>query len=117
MATVRTGTCRSLAAFAAFSIGILVLPLAAQTIAAPGLSAPGTIYYDALGTPTIKAATSYDVAFLQGYAEAKARFFEMDFDRRAASGTLAALVGHAALANDVQTRTLGLDRAAFATWQ
>lgn len=117
MATVRTGTRRSLAAFAAFSIGILALPLAAQTITAPGLSAPGTIYYDALGTPTIKAATSYDVAFLQGYAQAKARFFEMDFDRRAASGTLAALVGHAALANDVQTRTLGLDRAAFATWQ
>ena len=117
MATVRAGTCRSLAAFAAFSIGILSLPLAAQTITAPGLSAPGTIYYDALGTPTIKATNSYDVAFLQGYAQAKARFFEMDFDRRAAGGTLAALVGHAALANDVQTRTLGLDRAAFATWQ
>ncbi len=117
MTTVRAGSRRSLAAFAAFSIGILSLPLAAQTISAPGLSAPGTIYYDALGTPTIKASTSYDVVFLQGYAQAKARFFEMDFDRRAAGGTLAELVGQAALANDVQTRTLGLDRAAFATWQ
>ncbi|MGH8040775.1 MAG: penicillin acylase family protein [Rudaea sp.] len=117
MSIVRAGSGRAITAFAAFSIGILSLPLAAQTIAAPGLSAPGTIYYDALGTPTIKASTSYDVAFLQGYAQAKARFFEMDFDRRAAGGTLAELVGQAALANDVQTRTLGLDRAAFATWQ
>ncbi len=121
MATVRTGKRRNLAAFAALSICTFCVPLAAQTssqtITAPGLSAPGTIYYDTLGMPTIKAANSYDVAFLQGYAQAKARFFEMDFNRRAASGRLAELVGKAALASDVQTRTLGLDRAAFATWQ
>ncbi|HZP68222.1 MAG TPA: penicillin acylase family protein [Rudaea sp.] len=94
------------------------LPAHATTsaIAAPGLSAPGSISYDALGTPTIQAATQNDAAFLQGYAQAKARFFEMDFDRRAASGTLAELVGSAALANDVQTRTLGLRRAAWLTW-
>ncbi len=100
----------------AFSIFIAaVLPLSAQTISAPGLSAPGKISYDALGTPTIQAANEDDVAFLQGYAQAKARFFEMDFDRRAASGTLAELVGQPALANDVQSRTLGLRRAAWTT--
>ncbi len=97
-----------------FALG--ALPLAAQTISAPGLSAPGSISYDALGTPTIKAATEYDVSFLQGYAQAKARFFEMDFTRRAASGTLAELVGASALPSDVQTRTLGLRRAAWASW-
>ena len=94
----------------------MALPAAAQTITAPGLSAPGSISYDALGTPTIQAASDNDAAFLQGYAHAKARFFEMDFDRRAASGTLAELVGAAALPSDVQTRTLGLRRAAWATW-
>lgn len=106
--------------FFAFSICIGALALSAQisaqTISAPGLSAPGKISYDALGTPTIQAANDNDAAFLQGYAQAKARFFEMDFDRRAASGTLAELVGEAALANDVQSRTLGLRRAAWATW-
>jgi penicillin amidase len=117
MNPMRAGNRRLAAAVAALSISMLSLPLAAQTISAPGLSAPGAIYYDALGTPTIKAATQYDVAFLQGYAQAKARFFEMDFNRRAASGRLAELVGVSALASDVQTRTLGLDRAAFATWQ
>src|SRR5574337_208274 len=93
MATVSTGERRRLAAFAALSICAFCAPLAAQTssqtITAAGLSAPGTIYYDALGMPTLKAATS----------------------------RLAELVGKAALASDVQTRTLGLDRAAFATWQ
>src|SRR5205823_4975303 len=96
---------------------ITLLPLAAYAAMAPGLSAPATISYDALGTPTIQAATGNDAAYLQGFAQANARFFEMDFDRRAASGTLAELVGSAALANDVQTRTLGLRRAAWATWQ
>ena len=88
----------------------------ASAITAPGLHSSGSITYDALGTPTIQAATQNDVAFLQGYAQAQARFFEMDFDRRAASGTLAELVGESALANDVQVRTLGLGRAAWATW-
>ena len=92
-------------------------PAVAAAISAPGLSQPGTISYDALGTPTIRAANQNDVAFLQGYAEAQARFFEMDFDRRAAAGNLAELVGINALSNDVQSRTLGLGRAAWATWQ
>ena len=113
----RSGCGRNGRIVLAFCIFIgAVLPLSAQTISAPGLSAPGRISYDALGTPTIQASTENDVAFLQGYAQAKARFFEMDFDRRAASGTLAELVGQAALANDVQSRTLGLRRAAWATW-
>ena len=101
-----------------FSIfGLCSSAALADTISAPGMSAPGTLVYDSLGMPTITAATDNDAAFLQGYAQAKARFFEMDFNRRAISGTLAALVGQSALANDVQSRTLGLRRAALASWQ
>jgi len=101
-----------------FSIFALCSTVAwADMISAPGMSAPGTLVYDSLGMPTITAATDNDVAFLQGYAQAKARFFEMDFNRRAVGGTLAELVGQAALANDVQSRTLGLRRAALASWQ
>ncbi len=117
MSVSRSGCGRRCRVVLALSILVAAsLPLSAQTITAPGLTAPGTISYDALGTPTIQAATDNDAYFLQGYAQAKARFFEMDFDRRAAGGTLAELVGSAALANDVQTRTLGLDRAAWASW-
>ncbi|MEP6485204.1 MAG: penicillin acylase family protein [Rudaea sp.] len=116
MSLARAGVCRS--RILAFSIcATFALPGTAASISAPGLSSPGTIYYDALGTPTIQAANQNDVAFLQGYAQANARFFEMDFDRRAAGGNLAELVGVSALSNDVQTRTLGLSRAAWTTWQ
>ena len=90
---------------------------AADPIKIPQLSGPASIAYDAEGIPLIKAANEYDVAFLQGVAHARDRFFEMDFNRRGASGSVAELVGPTALANDVQTRTLGLRRAAWATWQ
>ena len=89
---------------------------AATTITAPGLGAPGKITYDAAGAPTIQASSDNDAAFLQGYAHAQYRFFQMDLTRRAVSGNLAALVGPSQLANDVQARTLGLRRAAERTW-
>lgn len=101
------------------SCALLVLsaPLAAQTLIAPGMTAPGSISYNAEGVPTISAANDNDAAFLQGYAHAKDRFYQMDYTRRAVSGTLAELVGPAALSNDIQTRTLGLRRSAERTWR
>ncbi|MEB3323287.1 MAG: penicillin acylase family protein, partial [Synechococcaceae cyanobacterium] len=41
--------------------------------------------------------------------------FQMDYQRRIASGTLAELLGPAALPNDVQTRTIGIRRGAQAS--
>lgn len=87
----------------------------AQTVA-PGLIANGSISIDAEGVPTIVAQNDLDMAFLQGYIHARDRFFQMDFTRRGASGTVAELVGQAALANDVQIRTLGLRRAAWESY-
>ena len=92
-------------------------PLLAQTMIAPGMTAPGSISYNAEGVPIISAANDNDAAFLQGYAHARDRFYQMDFTRRAVSGTLAELVGPTALANDIQTRTLGLRRGAERTWR
>lgn len=88
----------------------------AQTITAPGLKAPGSISYDAEGVPTILASSDEDAAFLLGYAHARDRMFQMDYLRRVASGTFAELAGSAALASDVQLRTLGLRRAAWASY-
>src|SRR5262249_40874462 len=102
----------------AFSISLAcTAPAFATPVPAPGLAAPGSISYDALGMPTIQATNDNDVAFLQGYAHAQYRFFEMDLTRRSVSGSLAALVGASQLANDVQVRTLGLRRAAEATFE
>src|SRR5690606_22806989 len=46
-----------------------------------------------------------------GYTHAQDRLFQMDASRRQADGTLAELLGPAALAGDVQMRTFGLRRA------
>ncbi len=92
------------------------LSASAQTIDVPGLGDDVTVYTDADGIPTIVGETEADVTFVQGYLHARDRFFQMDFLRRVASGTLAELLGEGALANDIQLRTLGLRRAALATW-
>jgi len=113
----RTGATRHLLSAAlAAALASSAFAASAQTIIAPGLSAPGSIVYDAEGMPVIRAATENDAAFLTGWAHARDRFWQMDVTRRQASGTLAELLGPAALASDVQTRTLGLRRAAEATW-
>ncbi len=89
----------------------------AQTLRAPMMSAPGSVSWDAEGIPLIRGATDNDVAFLQGWAHARDRFFQMDLTRRSVHGTLAELVGPGVLADDVQARTIGLGRAALRTWQ
>ena len=113
--SMQGGRCRRLLALA---VGLALAGAAsAEPIKVAELRAAASLSLDAEGIPLIKAQNELDLAFLQGYAHARDRFFQMDFSRRGASGTVAELVGQTALANDVQTRTLGLRRAAWATWQ
>jgi penicillin amidase len=88
-----------------FSSVALAQPLA-------GLQNPASIAVDVEGIPHVRAVNEHDLYFMQGWVHARERLFQMDYNRRLASGTLAELVGSAALASDVQMRTLGLRRAA-----
>jgi len=78
----------------------------------PGLQAPAQLITDANGITHVAAVNEDDVYFLQGWVHARDRFFQMDYNRRLASGTLAELLGAGALSSDVQLRTIGLRRAA-----
>ncbi len=78
----------------------------------PGLIDEARVVRDANGIPHIFATNDHDVAFLQGYVHAEDRFFQMDYYRHVASGTLAEMVGNAALPSDVKLRTIGIRRAA-----
>jgi penicillin amidase len=78
----------------------------------PGLKAAARITRDTDGIAHIRAQNEHDLFFLQGYVHAQDRLFQMDVSRREASGTLAELLGPAALPQDVQLRTIGLRRAA-----
>lgn len=78
----------------------------------PGLKSSGSILRDVDGIPHIIARNEHDLIFLQGWAHARDRLFQMDVSRRTASGTLAELLGGPALGSDVLLRSLGLRRAA-----
>jgi penicillin amidase len=106
------------------SLAILAAPVvalgdASQGVAPdqlPGLKAAATITRDGHGIAHIRAGNEHDLFFLQGYVHAEDRLFQMDSNRRLASGTLAELLGPGALESDVQLRTIGIRRAAERSW-
>jgi len=87
------------------------LPETSGEIAAP-VSARATIARDALGVPHIEGATWEDAIFLQGYATAQDRMWQMDALRRLAAGELAEVVGKSALESDQEARRLRLGQIA-----
>ena len=72
--------------------------------AVAGLSAAVAIERDALGVPTIRAATRLDAARALGFLHAQDRFFQMDLMRRTGAGELAELFGPAAAKLDEGVR-------------
>ena len=98
-------------------LALLVLLLVLETRAwgaerLAGLLQPASVTVDEEGISHVRARNEHDLYFLQGWVHAGDRLFQMDYNRRVASGRLAELVGTAALPSDVQLRTIGLRRAA-----
>lgn len=93
----------------------LATVLAALSVSAADPLPPddrAVIYRDVDGIIHIVAPNEIDAVFAQGWAHARDRFFQMDTQRRQASGTLAELLGESVIDDDVLLRTLGLRRAA-----
>ncbi len=82
-----------------------------------GHAAPITIETDARGVPTIRARSTPDAFFGLGYAHAKDRLWQMEFQRRVGAGRLAEILGPGALAADRFLRTVGFQRAAESAWR
>jgi len=87
------------------------LPQTSGTLRA-AVGAKATVERDALGVPHITAATIEDALFLQGYATAQDRLWQMDVLRRVAAGRLAEVLGPAALEADREARRLRTERVA-----
>ena len=77
-----------------------------------GLDQRGEIVRDAYGVPHIYAQTAHDLFYLQGYATAQDRLFQLDLFRRTGRGRLSEVLGDAGLETDKFIRTIGLARAA-----
>src|SRR6266705_4317105 len=63
-------------------------PVTGTLVKLPELRAAAQITRDTLGIAHIAARNEHDLFFLQGYVHAQDRLFQMDIDRRLASGTL-----------------------------
>jgi penicillin G amidase len=83
------------------------LPKVSGTLRAP-LQAPGLIKRDARGVPHIEAASFQDVVFLQGYATAQDRLWQMDGLRRFGAGELSEVFGPGTVQQDITMRRLRL---------
>ncbi|MEZ4386341.1 MAG: penicillin acylase family protein [Candidatus Krumholzibacteriia bacterium] len=97
----------TLALLAALAVVLLVrgsLPRLDGRADLAGLAAPVSVTRDSLGVPDITADSRADLARALGYLHAQDRFFQMDLQRRAAAGELAALLGPALLDTDRDVR-------------
>jgi penicillin amidase len=72
----------------------------------PGLSAAGEIIVDRAGVPHIYAADAHDGFFLQGYAVARDRLWQIDLWRKRGLGRLSASFGPNFVAQDRASRLL-----------
>ncbi|MBM7703962.1 penicillin acylase family protein [Metabacillus iocasae] len=91
-------------------------PQTSGTLQIKGLEHPVTVVRDEQGVPHIQAETERDLYIAQGFVTAQDRMFQMDLSRRQASGRLSEVVGEAAVNRDKYFRTLGLRRAAIASY-
>ena len=77
-----------------------------------GLQSGAEIIRDKWGVPHIYASNLRDLFFAVGYAQAQDRLWQMDFNRRLASGRLAEVLGEPAVEIDRLIRRAGFRRAA-----
>ena len=92
------------------------LPETSGNITAP-IHGPATITRDSRGVPHIRASSWEDAVFLQGFAMAQDRMWQMDATRRLAGGDLAEVVGPLAVEGDRDARRLRMARIADAQEQ
>jgi len=92
------------------------LPELGGTATLDGLDGPVEIFRDALGVPHLRAGTTHNAFFAQGYVHAQDRLWQMDYDRRRAAGRWAEWAGPAWVEQDILMRRLGLAASAEADY-
>jgi penicillin G amidase len=80
------------------------------TVSIKGIIHPVEVLRDRWGVPHIYAQTDADLFFAQGYVHAQDRLWQMDLNRRLASGRLSEIFGEMTLDTDRAARVLGFRR-------
>ena len=80
------------------------LPDLTDDLGLAGLDGPVRVFRDRHGIPHVRATSTHDAFFGQGFVTAQDRLWHMDYDRHRAYGRWAELVGPSALAEDKMMR-------------
>lgn len=83
-----------------------------RTVTDASLSDPVQVLRDDRAVAHLRATSTDDLYFAQGFVHAQERLWQMDFQRRVVQGRLAEVFGEEQLAADRFLRTLGLSRIA-----
>ncbi len=92
------------------------LPQTSGAIHLKGLQADVAVVRDRWGIPHIRAHSTADAFFAQGFVHAQDRMWHMEWDRRRAYGRTAALIGLPGVDADRLARRFQIERAAKADW-
>jgi penicillin amidase len=92
------------------------LPITRGMRAVRGLDAPIRIHRDRWGIPCIEAGSEADACFGIGFCHGQDRTFQLEVLLRLVRGTLAELLGAAALSIDLLSRHIGFLHSARAQW-
>jgi penicillin amidase len=84
------------------------IPQLDGTVRLPGLDGPVEVVRDSLGIPHIKASSTHDAFFAQGFVHAQDRLWHMEYDRKRAMGRWAEYVGQSGVDQDSLMRRAGL---------
>jgi len=90
------------------------LPRTTGSLRLAGVEGSVEISRDRWGVPHIRASSTHDVWFGQGFCHGQDRLWQIDFYRRAGAGRLSEIAGRETLPTDRFMRTLGLRRIALA---
>lgn len=93
------------------------LPRLTGTLRLEGLTGPVEVYRDQYGIPHIRASTTGDAFFAQGFVTAQDRLWQMEYDRRRGLGRWAELAGQTAVAQDKPMRRFRLEASAHSDYQ
>ncbi|MFW9996725.1 MAG: penicillin acylase family protein, partial [Candidatus Odinarchaeota archaeon] len=92
------------------------LPQIDGTLKLPGLESTVEVIRDKYGIPHIYARNEHDLFYAQGFVTAQDRFFQMELNRRTATGKLGEVFGDIALDTDRVSRTFGFARIGQEDW-
>ncbi|MFX1514625.1 MAG: penicillin acylase family protein, partial [Promethearchaeota archaeon] len=93
------------------------LPVISGKLDVPGLLDSVEVIRDKFGIPHIYAQNDHDLYFAQGFVHAQDRLWQMELNRRTATGRLSEIFGELALDTDRTARTFGFARLGQQDWE